>query len=137
MEYKLTEDGYAGFSKDQMFVHFTSFEDARLIVKTKKLLPCSYMMAIFAVSAEGDGVFVPSVQTTGNEGRAKNRNFAVLFNTDYLCDWVYGEEAVWSIKRGMWDPNEGNSIGELEYLPLREAVIVTAGEAISLLQSRK
>lgn len=98
-----------------MYIHFTDLKGAEAIVASKTLKSCSYIMNVYAVSIEY-GYYIPGVQRPWS-GRPANRDYAVLFTTNYPVDILYLEEAIW--KRSE--------------LPLIEAVIVPADEAIKLL----
>jgi hypothetical protein len=99
---------------DKLFIHFTSAEDAEKIVASSKLLASSIVGGVYAIM-EG-GSFVPGVQKTAL-GRAKNRDFAVIFTTAAVPYFVFPEEAIW----------------KADYVTLSGAVIVPAAEALSLL----
>ena len=97
-----------------IYIHFTSLIDALAIVKSSELWESSFVSGVYA-AAEG-GELVPGVQCT-KLGRAKDRSTAVLFTTDIAPDVVYPEESIW----------------HLPALPIKNAFIVPASEAQSLL----
>jgi len=126
-----------------MYIHFTSKEDAEAIVASMTLWPCSWLMSIL-VDARGkcvldeDGcmqadpnrspayavsiannLYCPLVQRT-RLGRPANRDYAVLFTTSVPPSNAFEEETIWEI------PHAG--------LPLTEAMVITAEEAVSLLR---
>ena len=98
------------------YIHFTDEAGARDIVDTGLLLKSSILDGVFAV-AEG-GSYIPGVQQT-KLGRAKSRDAAVVFETDELPDTAFAEEVIWHLQK----------------LPIRNAQIVSAKEARSLLDN--
>jgi len=97
-----------------MYVHFTDEEGAVGIANSKILYASSILEGVFAVSV--DGMYVSGVQQT-KLGRAKNRDWAVVFTTSDVPNSVFPEECVWN----------------RSYVVIDEVMVVSAGEAISIL----
>lgn len=98
------------------YVHFTDRRGARSIVKTGTIEASSIFVepTVFAVVA--GGAYVPGVQRT-RLGRAQDRDWAVVFETDVRPDAAYPEEVMW----------------RTEELPVRDPRVVPADEALILL----
>jgi hypothetical protein len=97
------------------YIHFTSNQDADKIIRDGKLNESSIIVnAIYAVAVGGE--FSPSVQLTGF-GRVKNRDVAILFETDLLPDVAFPEEVIWHLKE----------------LSIKNASIISIDQARSLL----
>ncbi|HUW00901.1 MAG TPA: hypothetical protein VMW08_00990 [Acidimicrobiales bacterium] len=102
-----------------IFVHFTTLEDAEAIASTKVLgLSRTIEDACYAVAA--GGIAVEGVQYGGGAGviGAAGRQVAVIFTAAEAPDTIFPEEVIWH---------------RATPLALAEAEVVTAAEAIALL----
>lgn len=106
--------------QDDRFVHFTPTSRVDEILKSGKLLmrPPYEKFGIDAVNAVSlrYGTFVPGVQTSHIKG--DDTLSAIIFNTTAIPKYGYVEEVVWKTD-----------------VPLLNPVIVSAQEAIGLLQN--
>ena len=77
-----------------MFLHFTDEPGAEGIIGSGRLRASGSPFPNAVHAAAVGGEWVPGVQRT-EMGRARNRNFALLFTTPELPDIVRPEEAMW------------------------------------------
>ena len=100
------------------FVHFTDLKSAVEIIKSRQLRASSFVGGIYAIAVGGE--YTPGVQRTAL-GRARNRNWAVVFSTTVPPDRVYAEEVVWHGRKA---------------IPLNKAKLVPARKVIELLHGK-
>ena len=79
-----------------MFLHFTDEPGAEGIIGSGRLRASGSPFPSAVHAAAVGGAWVPGVQRT-EMGRARNRNFALLFTTPELPDIVRPEEAMWHL----------------------------------------
>ena len=97
-----------------IYIHFTDFVGATEILLASRLYASMIVDGVYAVHV--GGALVPSVQQT-NLGRAKNRDFAVMFTTAEEPDVQFPEETIW----------------RKEYIDIQNGTIITREQAEGLL----
>ena len=102
--------------EQQKFIHFTDLDSAHSIIESMHLEASSIVEGIYAVHV--GGTYAPGTQKT-QIGRAKNRDYAVIFTTRAIPHVVFEEETIW----------------HGDYIKLVTCKIVTAEEAVKLLES--
>ena len=76
------------------YVHFTDISGARGIIQDKTIRSSSFSSEPLVYAVAVGGKYVPGVQRT-KLGRAKNRNAAVVFETNITPDVAFVEEVIW------------------------------------------